>query len=115
MNYIKYINNYNYKDQLKEPVEDLQIEKRIKLFIKYFDMLLFSTKQIIIKKIKDYSDKNINFDKELQYLISTIDESFNWNLMISLINNIKYKNFILFIENLYIYIYVDHSHNIYFI
>jgi hypothetical protein len=96
--------NSNYTLNLKsnnQSNEDLKIEKRIKLFIKYFDILSLSTKKDVINKIKNFSYDHLNFDKELQHLISTIDETFNWNLMITLINDIKYKNFILFIESLY--------------
>ena len=114
MNYIKYAYNLSYqikspvtnntyeaKLKLNKPPEDLQIEKRIKLFIKYFDILSFETKKHVIERIKNYCDYHLNFDPELQYLISKIDETFNWNLLISLINDQKYKNFILFIESLY--------------
>ena len=52
-------------------------------------------------QISEFKFYNLNFDPELQYLISKIDETFNWNLLISLINDQKYKNFILFIESLY--------------
>jgi len=94
-------NIYEAKLQLNTPIEDLQIEKRIKLFIKYFDILSLETKKHVIKRIKNYCDYHLNFDPELQYVISKIDETFNWNLLISLINDKKYKNFILFIESLY--------------
>ena len=90
-------NIYEAKLQLNTPIEDLQIEKRIKLFIKYFDILSLPTKKHVIERIKNFSYDHLNFDKELQYLINTIDETFNSYLMISLINDIKYKNFILFI------------------
>jgi len=94
-------NIYEAKLQLNIPNEDLKVEKRIKLFIKYFDILSLETKKHVIERIKNYCDYHLNFDKELQYLIGTIDETFNWNLLITLINNVKYKNFILFIESLY--------------
>jgi hypothetical protein len=93
--------NFTYELKIKNPPEDLKIEKRIKLFIKYFDILAPDTKLNVINKIKQYSYENLKFDPELQYVISNIDNNFNWNLIISLINNIKYKNFILFIESLY--------------
>jgi hypothetical protein len=93
--------NYNINLKLNDPNEDLKIEKRIKLFIKYFDILSPCAKKHVIERIKNYSYDHLKFDTELQYLISTIDETFNWNLVTSLINDIKYKNFILFIENLY--------------
>jgi len=95
--------NSNYTINLKSntPNDDLKLEKRIKLFIKYFDILALPTKKHVIERIKNFSYDNLKFDKDLQYLISTIDETFNWNLIISLINDIKYKNFILFIESLY--------------
>ena len=94
-------NVYEAKLQLNTPSEDLKVEKRIKLFIKYFDILSLETKKHVIERIKNYCDHNLNFDPELQYLITKIDETFNWNLLISLINDQKYKNFILFIESLY--------------
>ena len=65
------------------------------------DILEPSTRQLVLVKIKQYSYENLKFDPELQYVISNIDDKFNWNLIISLINNIKYKNFLLFIESLY--------------
>jgi len=94
-------NIYEAKLQLNTPIEDLQIEKRIKLFIKYFDILSLETKKHVIERIKNYCDYHLNFDPELQQVMKTIDETFNWNLLISLINEMKYKNFILFIESLY--------------
>lgn len=95
--------NSDYTINLKSniPNEDLKIEKRIKLFIKYFDILAPSTKKHVIERIQNFSYDYLKFDKELQYLISTIDESFNWYLLISLINDNKYRNFLLFIESLY--------------
>ena len=94
-------NNYNNVQKLNNTNEDLKIEKRIQLLIKYLDILERSAKQLVLVKIKQYSYDNLKFDPELQYLITNIDDKFNWNLIISLINNIKYKNFILFIESLY--------------
>lgn len=93
--------DYTINLRLNDPNEDLKVEKRIKLFIKYFDILALPTKKDVIEKIKNFSYDHLNFDKELQNLLSTIDETFNWYLMISLINDIKYKKFILFIESLY--------------
>jgi hypothetical protein len=114
MNYIKYAYNLSYqikspttnntyeaKLKLNEPPEDLQLEKRIKLFIKYFDILSKQTKEHVLERIKTYSENNLKFDPELQYVITTIDINFNWELLISVMNNMKYKNFILFIESLY--------------
>jgi hypothetical protein len=94
-------NSYNIIQKLNNTTEDLKIEKRIKLLIKYLDILESSNRQLVIVKIKQYSYENLKFDPDLQYVISNIDDKFNWNLIISLINNIKYKNFILFIESLY--------------
>jgi hypothetical protein len=94
-------NSYNNVQKLNNTNEDLKIEKRIQLLIKYLDILEASAKQLVLVKIKQYSYDNLKFDPELQYLITNIDDKFNWNLIISLINNIKYKNFILFIESLY--------------
>jgi len=117
MNLIKYA--YNFSNQynvaktnnnytttpnipkLNESIEDLKIEKRIKLFIKYFDILSPESKLNVINKIKSYSNENLTFDKDLQYFINQIDEKFNWNILGSFINSIKYKNFIIFIESLY--------------
>jgi hypothetical protein len=93
--------NFTYELKIKNPPEDLKIEKRIKLFIKYFDILSADSKLIVINKIKNYSNENLTFDKDLQFFINQIDEKFNWNILGSFINNIKYKNFILFIESLY--------------
>jgi hypothetical protein len=93
--------NFTYELKIKNPPEDLKIEKRIKLFIKYFDILSPDSKLIVINKIKNYSNENLTFDKDLQFFINQIDEKFNWNILGSFINNIKYKNFILFIESLY--------------
>jgi hypothetical protein len=94
-------NNYNFFQKLNNITEDLKIPKRIQLLIKYLDILEPSTRQLVLVKIKQYSYENLKFDPELQYVISNIDSKFNWNVIISLINNIKYKNFILFIESLY--------------
>jgi hypothetical protein len=94
-------NNYNFFQKLNNITEDLKIPKRIQLLIKYLDILEPSTRQLVLVKIKQYSYENLKFDPDLQYVISNIDDKFNWNLIISLINNIKYKNFILFIESLY--------------
>jgi hypothetical protein len=101
VNMSKTNNNYTTKPNLNETIEDLKIEKRIKLFIKYFDILSSESKFNVINKIKIYSNENLTFDKDLQYFINQIDEKFNWNILGSFINSIKYKNFIIFIESLY--------------
>jgi hypothetical protein len=101
VNMSKTNNNYTTTPNLNETIEDLKIEKRIKLFIKYFDILSSESKFNVINKIKIYSNENLTFDKDLQYFINQIDEKFNWNILGSFINSIKYKNFIIFIESLY--------------
>jgi len=40
--------------KLNDPNEDLKVEKRIKLFIKYFDILALPTKKNVIERIKKF-------------------------------------------------------------